>query len=149
MSELLLTMEDAPKAATAEDAHKPDRRSVYAQEVLGMPAEWEWFEITCCEEDAPKGFFRITGAIAPMMKRKPRRDWPKRDKKSERKLFIAFAEYEAWEEARGERLDECPPCSGTGQVFASWNYLTGTATRDCERCGTSGKYTPAAAVTHG
>lgn len=126
-------------APEVEQKRRTDFYSLYAREALGMPDGWIWDEITQSPEKAPKGFFRMTGVVVPLGPRTGRPNWRKADKDTERTVFVAWKDFEAWQEARGRERDECPRCDGSGETIASAG-VNGTTYRPCRRCDATGRY---------
>jgi hypothetical protein len=120
---------------------RPDLRSLYAQEVLGAPSGWDWYEFDASPDRVPAGFLKLRGAVAPLGPRTGRPDWSRRDRSTDRTLFIERARFEAWQRARAERLDECIACQGAGEVLARASAIDGAWYRTCRTCGGDGKHT--------
>jgi hypothetical protein len=118
----------------------PDLRTLYAREVLGMPEGWEWDEWSRAEDQVPAGFFKLVGAVAPRGPRTGAPQWAKRDRSTERTLFIEYAAWEQWYKERAARLNECVECGGTGERLASVSVRDGAWYRVCSRCGGDGKH---------
>jgi hypothetical protein len=104
----------------------------------GVPAGWQWFRLVVADVKAPreKAHSLVTGAVCTeRFKGGPRKgglNWAKRDKRTERTLVIAFAEFDAfiaqWEAANAA----CSSCGGNG-------HNCGTRPEPCYRCKGSGK----------
>ena len=119
--------------------------SEHAREMIGNPMDWEVFRFRSLGAekfgDAPK-VIELTGAMAPRFmrgKRSGERNWQKRDRGSERTVYITPAEHAAWLEAWSARTGLCRECAGKGEVFARWHHQEGTTYKPCRRCGGTGQ----------
>jgi hypothetical protein len=113
----------------------------------GQPAGWRWFELKCVGELADDGSgVLVTGAVCTAIysrgKRKGETNWTKRDRSTQRELFISRNEYEKrrmkWQADTGK----CVECMGSGQRFASHSIYEGIKYKPCNKCGATGKVAP-------
>jgi hypothetical protein len=105
----------------------------------GMPAGWMWNSSRVLE--GSDGFL-ISGAVCTALfsrgPRKGRVNWAKRDRATEREIFISRADLEACQ-ARWEReTGKCRECFGTAQEWAGWSAKAGTIFKPCRRCEATG-----------
>ena len=108
-----------------------------AQRLHGKPEGWKW-----CQLDAhrkPEDFVEVTGAVpVGVVSRGPRKGSPKWPKELER-IWLRMSDIERvrldWERETGK----CNNCCGRGRVSAGWSRENGRQTRECSRCGGSGK----------
>ncbi len=97
---------------------------------LGHPNNFEFYRFQCIEPDGLILTGCVSSGLATKGKRKGR---PRYDGKPQ--TTVVLESEESQEFARFEREEgKCGECMGEGWVFASWNYLTGTAHRECRRC---------------
>jgi hypothetical protein len=115
-----------------------DRLGQYAQERHGTPEGWRWVQADASPDAAPDGVIRIEGAVYPKGK------WSKRDKDTERVLWVNEADFHAWEREKADAAGTCHACWGEREEFASWSKAEGTKMRPCSVCRGTGK--PAAAA---
>ena len=113
-----------------------DRWNLYLREKHSLPESWAWCEVSCAADDAPKGFYRLRGGEAKRHGN-GRQHWRGVQLDT---FFLDVADYTAWAERRGIALDECPACLGVGHVLQGVSVRTGNTFRECQRCGTTGKY---------
>ena len=119
----------------------PDFYNLIAKE-RGMPDGWKWNVLKAVGENRERGGVLVVGAVCTATytrgKRKGWPNWSKRDKSTERELFIAFADYDervaAWERETGF----CSHCDGTGQMTASVS-IGGKTFRPCSKCNATGR----------
>lgn len=110
---------------------------IHARERLGLSDEWSARKFERIEDQA---FMVEMSAPTGVYKSGPRNGEPKYGTDGRRKFVIGIEEHHAWWESWCKDHDVCPKCSGDGQLFVSWNKDTGTKTRDCPRCGATGKW---------
>lgn len=84
----------------------------------------------------------LTGAVVTATyksgKRKGMTNWTKRDASTERRIFISYAEREAYEAAWEASTGKCSRCEGEGKTPAGWSKDTGQTYRDCPKCKGTG-----------
>lgn len=131
----------APPPPPSVTVTPPDSLNLYLRDRFGVPEAWRWVELDRSDDAAPAGFGRVRGAVCPN-----RRDggpaWDRRDRATERTLFIEFSDWARWEESLALSRGVCRQCWGSGQEFAGWSKAEGRKTRTCGRCGGSGKPSP-------
>ena len=107
----------------------------------GLPDGWRFFRVESLSHGKTL-YMLFTGAVAPLCEkgnRKGKPDWKKRDKKTERQLIISLEDSKRWMAAWEQRTGLCSDCTGTGEVFLSWNIDTGTKMAQCHKCSGTGK----------
>lgn len=92
------------------------------------PFKWEWVG----------GDMLITGGIPRLLKSGPRKGRKKWDGKGT-SVVVTRAEVEVQAARYVAETGNCPECYGSGEVFHSWNHITGTKHRPCGKCKGSGK----------
>jgi hypothetical protein len=116
---------------------------ILAREKSGQGPGWHVFqwenlgELKAC---------RLTGVVAPPLKsgkNKGEPNWKKKDKATERTVYVTDAERDAYEAAWEQRTGECSRCMGEGTTPSGCRKLAdGTyekTRRPCPRCGGTGK----------
>ena len=117
-----------------------DLYQIHAIEKAKLPSNWKIFR---CEA-FPKsgiddcGYVAVTGAVCDFQylkgKRKGQTDWRKRDARTETTVNLPVAEHEAWKREWEQKTGLCSTCTGTGEVFRSWDVNTGTKYDTCPKC---------------
>jgi hypothetical protein len=105
----------------------------YARRNCGVPEGWVVCIISSAKEDAPEGMCKLTGAVFKGG------GWKKRDKTSERVLFVPrFAARDLRNEVAAEK-GGCGNCWGRGQENYGWNRDKGEMFRTCPKCEGTGR----------
>ena len=113
----------------------------YLRETEGLHQEWEAYRLSVVEEEVPKGYIKVWGAVAPRQKKKPKlRNWRAKDPATKSVHFVEHEALKKWNEQKHEKAGTCPDCEGTGQRWVGWSRETGNRTRPCGRCGETGRY---------
>lgn len=119
------------------DTQRPNLLDMQAAERIGIP---DWLPY---HYESIDGGFLLTGAVAPVITRGPRkgrRNWKKRDSATERKIVLTRDEVTQYQAAWSARTGKCHRCVGLGEVFASWSKVSGTKYKPCTACqGTGAK----------
>lgn len=117
-----------------------------ARELLGMPPEWNSYHLEVIghtpDANSSAKLFRITGAIAPLKTRgkyKGLPNWEKRDVATDKTVYIAPQEHEAWIQEWKKKTGKCAECTGSGKQFYRWSITEGTTYRPCKACGETGR----------
>jgi hypothetical protein len=113
----------------------------------GLPEHWKWFELKRVGELEQDGCgVLVKGAVCTATysrgKWKGSTNWKKRDRSTEREIFVTRNEYEKrclkWQLDTGK----CAECYGNGQVIKSASVYTGKTYRPCHKCEGTGKIAP-------
>lgn len=89
-----------------------------------------------------KGGTEIKGAVMPdrvVGRKAGSRDWAKRDKKTERTVYLTDRAKAAWMAAWEARTGTCSACVGSGLKWMGWNRTDGDRFAVCPCCNGSGK----------
>ena len=119
-----------------------DFLAMQARELAGMPESWTWFEWECLPNNGPIQVMRVRGAIAPLIqkgKRKGMKNWPARDKATEREIYITPRQRQDWLAKWEAATGKCYACQGTTQEWAGWDHIKGDSFRPCGRCKAKGE----------
>lgn len=113
----------------------------------GMPAGWKWNLLKCVGELENDGSgVLVTGAVCTAIysrgKRKGDTNWKKRDRSTEKELFISRNEYEKRRQKWQADTGKCVECLGSGKTLASMSIYTGKTYRPCHECKATGRITP-------
>lgn len=103
----------------------------------GMPEGWMWNSSRHID-----GGFLVSGAVCTArFQRGPRKgavNWSKRDRATEREIFISQADVIArqlrWERETGK----CHVCQGSTLELAGWSARDGVSKQPCRRCNATG-----------
>jgi hypothetical protein len=117
-----------------------DLLSEFAIEHHNQPEGWRVFMMSVAEEDAPKEFMLVEGAIAPNKKNSKEANWKKLDKSTKKRIFINEAAFSDWKNERGRKLDQCIHCWGTKRLIRGWNKVDGNQYVPCHHCKETGMY---------
>lgn len=109
-----------------------------AREKAAMPPEWQVFRMRCLPPGADAEIIEVTGAIAPK-KRSGYLNWKKRDKSTERTVYLTLTDHEQWVRDWECETGLCGECRGSKQEWAGWSKTDGHRYRPCGRCGATGK----------
>ena len=113
----------------------------YLRETEGLHQEWEAYRVSVVEEEVPKGYIKVWGAVAPRQKKKPTlRNWRAKDPATKSVHFVSKADLDAWYEKKHETQGTCPSCEGSGKTWVGWSRETGNRTKPCRRCNETGRY---------
>ncbi len=96
---------------------------------------FQFFSWQCIGTDATK----LDGCIVTRLVTKgPRKGRPAYDKPH---FTAVVTEQEAADELQRYEAEtgDCGKCIGSGRVFKSWDHLTGTEYRPCDKCAGTGK----------
>ena len=105
----------------------PDFWNLAVQQKLGLPAEWQWFDLRVIGPDV-----LVRGAVPVGYTRDGRPKWPK--VRDSQQCVVTTAERNAARDAWTRRTGLCWNCGGSGEEFASWHHVTGKQFRPCRRC---------------
>ena len=110
----------------------------------GMPAGWKWNQLKCVGELENDGSgILVTGAVCTAVysrgKRKGDTNWSKRDRSTEKELFISRNEYDKRRQKWQADTGKCVECLGSGQILAGMSIYTGKTYRPCHKCGATGE----------
>ena len=117
----------------------------HARELVSMPKEWRICVIKALRGsvvDAPTGITQVDGVVCPDItrgKNKGLPNWAKRDKSTERAVYITDTQHAAWCKAWSEKTGKCVECVGRGQIMASWHHINGTTYKPCSACAGTGE----------
>lgn len=122
-----------------------DAQTNVAMRKLGNPADFKFYAWRVVGPDA----VQLTGCVTTQVYSKgPRKGRPKYEG-TPQVVVVTDAEMAA-ERARMEREDGiCGLCAGDGRLFSSWDHITGTKYKPCERCASTGKAPSAVPPHHG
>jgi hypothetical protein len=105
----------------------------------GMPDGWMWNSSRVLE--GSEGFL-ISGAVCTTRftsgPRKGRLNWAKRDRATEREIFISRADIEARQAQWECETGKCRKCFGSTQEWAGWSAKDGTIFKPCRSCDSTG-----------
>jgi len=125
---------------------RPNLMEMHARERAGMGEDWTVFLYRWMPPGGPPIYLEMTGAVAPQYRtgpRKGRTNYRRRDRATERTVYIRVEEHDAWLARWEGETGQCRGCAGVGDK--PWRSgPDGTETRPCHRCGGSGK----ALMTH-
>lgn len=121
-------------AEPAKPEQPPDFYNLYIPTIANVPPGWAWYQLDCSDGAAPKGFNKVTGAVAPL-KSNGQHDWRKEERGTKSIHFIEFKKFHAWIEEYAKSLGRCPKCWNSGLQYGH---------RPCER----GCATPVAATAN-
>lgn len=133
----LTTLLPAPKGMTIADV---DLMNHYVRERDSLNPGWQWSEVSSAPDIAPPGFVRLVGAVCPSDKY-GWAVWGKRERGTERTVFIETSKFEAWKRGKAAELGVCGTCFGGGVRLVSVNFKSGTEYRPCPACGGTGSAT--------
>jgi len=112
---------------------------LHAREKSGQGEDWGVFRWEHMPES--KGML-LTGAVAKTLyksgKRKGTPNWKLRDTSTERRIFINYAERDAWDAQWEATTGKCSRCEGKGLTVAGWSRAEGQTYRACNTCGGTG-----------
>lgn len=111
----------------------------HAREKSGQGPDWAVFRWENLPE--AKGML-LTGAIAPPYKTGPHKGTPKwkaRDMKTEKRIFIAYVDQDAYNAAWEASTGNCSRCFGKGDTPWSWSKAEGSKRKPCGQCKGTGK----------
>ena len=118
----------------------------HARELLEMPPEWNSYhlEVIGYTQDANSSakLFKITGAVAPLKTRgehKGMPNWNKRDRATEKTVFITPEEHDRWVQEWEKKTGKCADCTGSGKQLSGWSVTEGAKYRPCKKCSETGK----------
>jgi len=94
---------------------------------------WEPYRFEVVGKDA----IMFTGSIPRLLKRGPRKGEKTWDGKGTR-VVVTDAEGQAEQLRYEESTGNCGNCFGKREVFASWDYKTGTKHKECSACSGTG-----------
>lgn len=120
-----------------------DLLSEHARELARMGPEWDAYRWNCVAEEVGENTTQVTGAVAPLFTDGPKageHNWRKRDKRTERIIYIRHDEQDEWERLWRDRTGKCLECAGNGKVFHRWSQVGGTEYRPCKKCEATGLY---------
>ena len=115
---------------------------IHAAEKISAHPLWKCFRFECFPKSQMETLYvEVTGAVCAATysrgKREGQINWSKRDRSTERTVIITPAEHTKWLIEWEKRTGLCSHCEGKGQVFHSWNHLSGTTYRTCPVCNGS------------
>ena len=113
-----------------------------AREKAGMPDTWH---VWLWENIGPPGkcvVRKLTGVIAPPFASGPRKGRPnyaKKDKTTEREIYITPDEESDWKACWSKKTGLCYRCAGNGKLPWRSSRENGTEYRECSDCNGTGK----------
>jgi hypothetical protein len=95
--------------------------------------DFKWYAFECVGPD-----IMFTGAVVTgIVSKGPRKGRPRYARESIR-VVVTDAECDAAYLRYEAETGKCGDCVGKGEVFTSWNHLTGSKYRECSKCHGSG-----------
>ena len=113
-----------------------------ARERAGMPVGWRWFRFESRPPEGPAQILILTGCMEPQPitrgKYKGTPNWKKRDRTTERTVYITPAERDEWLLKWERKTGKCSDCSGTGVRWCGWSGKHGAKYEPCKKCEATG-----------
>lgn len=123
--------------------HDETLMEIHAREKIQAPPGpgFAFWLFETLPETPPAQVIKLTGAVAPLFTRGPRKGEPnfkKSDPATRREVFLPVEEHKAWVEEWEKKTGLCSHCQGKGQRPAGWSAETGSWFKSCGACGGSG-----------
>lgn len=113
-----------------------------AREKAGLTAEHHmagWHDLSV-ETEGAADVMQFEFRQAPLLTKGKNKGTPNwRESFDAKTVYISGEEIKQLTAEYVKRTGNCSECEGTTQVFQSWNHITGTKFRPCDKCGATGK----------
>lgn len=113
---------------------------IHAKEKIQPGPGFAFWLFESLPETPPAQVIKLTGAVAPLFTRGPRKGEPnfkKLDPATRREVYLPIEEHRAWVEEWEKKTGLCSYCQGKGQRPAA-----GSSFKPCGACVGSGKRQP-------
>lgn len=114
-----------------------------ARAMCKMGDDWKPYKYECLPKgDGETKIVRISGMVAPPLKRGKRKgfpNWSKGDKSTEREVYITIPEHAEFVRQWEARTGLCSTCQGTTQQWVGWSVKEGPRYDTCRKCKGTGK----------
>jgi hypothetical protein len=118
-------------------SERVDFAELTAKRKANHPDGWWMFKWEKVGDD----ILLVTGAVCPPKKTgkyKGRPNYKGRDRSTEARIGLTYAEIDATRLAWEAETGKCSECQGSGQEWAGWSKDEGNRFRPCRRCGATG-----------
>ncbi|EKD40821.1 MAG: hypothetical protein ACD_74C00157G0006 [uncultured bacterium] len=115
---------------------------IHAKEKIQAPPGFAFWLFEALPIPGPAQVMKLTGAVAPLFTRGPRKgelNFKKLDPTTLREVFLPVEEHKAWVEEWEKKTGLCSHCQGKGQRPVGWSAETGSRFKPCGVCNGSGK----------